>query len=65
MENPPVFESGSNRWDGRNYVPDVYLSNYQDDSAWSSKGVRSLSLLETDYPDCPWLGELREEGFIE
>ena len=40
------------------------MSNYQEDSTWSSL-VRSLSLLETDYPDCPWLDELREGGYIE
>lgn len=64
METPPAAASGLNRWNGRTYVPDIYMSNYQEDSTWSSL-VRSLSLLETDYPDCPWLDELREEGYIE
>lgn len=64
MENPPTVQNGLNRWTGRNYVPDPYLSNYQNNSTWGSL-VRSLSLLETDYPDCPWLDELREEGYIE
>lgn len=64
METPPAAESGLNRWNGRTYVPDIYMSNYQEDSTWSSL-VRSLSLLETDYPDCPWLDELREGGYIE
>ena len=64
METPPSVNSGLSRWTGQTYVLDAYLSNYQNNSNWSSK-VRSLSLLETDHPDCPWLDELREEGFIE
>ena len=64
MQTPPTVNNGLTRWTGRTYVPDAYLETYQNNTTWASQ-VRSLSLLETDYPDCPWLDELREEGFIE
>lgn len=64
MQNPPSANSGLVRWVGTNYVPDAYMSTYRENSIWGSR-VRSLSQLETDYPNCPWLDELREEGFIE
>lgn len=64
MQTPPAVTNGLTRWTGRTYVPNIYLETYQNNTTWASQ-VRSLSLLETDYPDCPWLEELREEGYIE
>ena len=64
METPPSAGGGLGRWYGTNYVPDVYMNTYQENSVWGSR-VRSLSQLSTDYPDCPWLDDLRQEGFIE
>lgn len=47
------------------YVPDSLVQNYQSGTGWSGKTVLSLSQLPTDYPNCPWLDDLRGKGFIE
>ena len=47
------------------YVLDSLVSEYQASSEWSLRSIRPLSQLPNDYPNCPWLDDLRENGFIE
>lgn len=46
------------------YVLDSLVSEYQASSEWSLRSIRPLSQLPTDYPDCPWLDDLRQKGFV-
>lgn len=46
------------------YVPDSLVSAYQSTGTISSRTILPISQLPTDYPDCPWLDDLREKGFI-
>lgn len=47
------------------YVPEELVSDYQVSSVWGTKTILPLTQLPTDHPDCPWLDDLRENGFIE
>ena len=47
------------------YVPDSLVSDYQATATIGSRTILPISQLPTDYPDCPWLDDLRHEGFIE
>lgn len=47
------------------YVLDNLVSSYEEADNWNAKTILPLSQLSTDYPDCPWLDDLRENGFIE
>ncbi len=47
------------------YVRDDMVSSFSSANNWSSKTVKALSSLETDHPECPWLNEFRELGYIE
>ena len=51
---------------GKFYVKDELVNDYKAASGWSGKASSILSIhqLPTDYPDCPWLNDLREKGFI-
>lgn len=44
------------------YVPDSLVSSYQ---AVLNKTILPISQLPTDYPACPWINDLRQNGFIE
>lgn len=46
------------------YVLDSLVSSYQADTKWANKSILPLSQLPTDYPDCPWLVDLRAKGLI-
>ena len=48
----------------RVYVPDDLVASYKTANGWSSLTINPLSQLPTDYPACPWLDDLRENGFI-
>lgn len=55
----------SERWlTGKVYVLDELVSDYKAATGWSIHNIQPISQLPTDYPDCPWLQELREKGFI-
>lgn len=49
---------------GKFYVLDSLVSSYQSADRWSSKTILPISQLPSDYPDCPWLDDLRNKGFI-
>ncbi len=59
-----VPSSASTRIPSKVYVLDSLVSSYQAASNWGSLTIRPLSQLPTDYPDCPWLDDLRAKGFI-
>lgn len=46
------------------YVPDSLVSEYQATATISSRTILPISQLQTDHPDCPWLDDLRQRGFI-
>ena len=46
------------------YVLDNLVTSYKEANNWSGKTILPLSQLSTDYPDCPWLDDLRQKGFI-
>ena len=65
ITNNSVATAGQmTRWTGTTYVPDELVASYRSTNGWSSKTIRALSLLPTDYPSCPWLDDLRQRGFI-
>ena len=65
ITNNYVATAGSmTRYYGVTYVPDELVSSYQGTSGWSSKTIRALSTLPTYAPDCPWIDDLRQRGFI-
>ena len=47
------------------YVRDDMVSSFSSANYWSGRTVKALSSLETDHPECPWMDELRELGYIE
>ena len=51
---------------GKFYVKDELVNDYKAASGWSGVASRIYSIhqLPTDHPDCPWLNDLREKGFI-
>ena len=59
--------STSGRWFyAKFYVLDNLVDLYKADSGWSRviNNIKPLSQLPTDYPDCPWLDDLREKGLL-
>lgn len=61
----PDVPNASTRWmAGIIYVLDDLVDSYKSASMWSTKTIRPISNLPTDYPDCPWLDDLRDKGFI-
>lgn len=46
------------------YVLDSLVSEYQAANNWTNRSILPLSQLPTDYPDCPWLDDLRAKGLI-
>lgn len=46
------------------YVLDGLVDSYKSDATWSAKTILSIHQLPTDYPDCPWLDDLRQKGLI-
>lgn len=46
------------------YVLDELVDLYKETEYWSNKTIKPISALLTDYPDCPWLDDLREKGLI-
>ena len=46
------------------YVPDSLVQSYQSGTGYSGKTVLPLSQISIHYPDCPWLDDLRQKGFI-
>ena len=61
---PSLGVSDSRHYNGATYVIDSLVDSYRAATNWSSKTIRPISQLPTDYPDCPWLDDLREKGFI-
>lgn len=62
----PDVPNASTRWmAGIIYVLDDLVDSYKSASMWSTKAIRPISQLPTDYPDCPWLADLRENGLID
>lgn len=63
MQSVPTLAVG--RWlVGKIYVLDGLVEDYKGTTEWSGRTILPLSQLPTDYPDCPWLQELREKGII-
>ena len=63
----PSVPSTNGRWFyGKFYVLDSLIDEYKATTGWSSNvsKIFPLSQLPTDYPDCPWLQELRGKGLI-
>lgn len=62
--------STNGRWfNGKFYVLDSLVDSYKATTGWTQYGdgasrIKPLSDLPTDHPDCPWIAELREKGFI-
>lgn len=55
----------SERWlVGKVYVLDNLVNDYKATTGWSIHTILPLSQLPADYPDCPWLQELRGKGLI-
>ena len=59
----PTLSSG--RVPSTVYVRDDMVSSFSSANNWSGRTVKALSSLETDHPECPWLNEFRELGYIE
>lgn len=61
----PDVPNASTRWMANIiYVLDDLVDSYKSASQWSTKTIRPISQLPTDYPDCPWLADLREKRLI-
>jgi hypothetical protein len=63
----PSVPSTDSRWfDGKFYVLDSLVDSYKANSGWSRavNSVYPISQLPADHPDCPWLDDLRANGFI-
>lgn len=62
--------STNGRWFyGKFYVPDSLVGSYKAATGWTQYGegasrILPISQLPTDRPDCPWLDDLRNKGFI-
>ena len=62
--------STNGRWFyGKFYVLDSLVDSYKATTGWTQYGegasrILPISQLPTDHPDCPWLNDLREKGFI-
>ena len=61
---PDVPTLSSTRVPSKVYVLDDLVPSYQATSNWSSLTIKAISQLPIDYPDCPWLDDLRQKGFI-
>lgn len=46
------------------YVVDGLVDLYKEADIWKNKTILSIHQLPTDYPDCPWLDDLRQKGLI-
>lgn len=63
MSSVPTI--ASERWlTGSVYVLDELVDDYKAAAGWSTRTILPISQLPTDYPDCPWLQELRGKGLI-
>ncbi len=65
MKSVPTISASLAYIPSKIYVPDSLVSEYQATATISSRTILPISQLPTDYPDCPWLDDLREKGFIE
>lgn len=61
---PTLTVSDSRMMQKSIYVLDSLVSDYQAATNWTSKTILPLSQLPTDYPDCPWIEDLRDKGLI-
>ena len=64
MPSVPTISDTATYIPAKIYVPDSLVSEYQATATISSRTILPISQLPTDYPDCPWLDDLREKGFI-
>ena len=51
-------------YESKFYVLDELVDLYKAAEFWKNKTILSIYQLPTDYPDCPWLDDLREKGLI-
>lgn len=65
MSSVPTISDTATYIPPKIYVPDSLVSEYQGTSVINTKTILPISQLPTDYPACPWLDDLREEGFID
>ena len=57
--------TANSRWlAGKLYVLDNLVNDYKAASNWNTRTVLPISQLPSDYPNCPWLDDLRNKGFI-
>ena len=61
-ESVPV--ANSRFYESKFYVLDELVDLYKAAEYWKNKTILSIHQLPTDYPDCPWLDDLREKGLI-
>lgn len=65
---PTLHVTDTRNYQGKTYVLDSLVSDYKAASNWSNSTISAkiypLSQLPTDYPNCPWLDDLRTKGLI-